>query len=346
MTASTTSASDSTNYRGESNIVADYAAIRSGVGVIDLSQAAKLEISGENATQFLNGLVTNDVKSLATGQGCLAAFLNVSGKVLALCRIYRRKDSFLFELDVSNRDKVYRNLARFVPAGGFVVKDLTDEYALFSVQGPRSKELLTALTQDPIEPGDFAHSTHEIVETPVTVAQHSRSGAEGFDLFVSSEAAQAVFEPLVESAATYGGRVVSDRALDIARIEAGLPREPDDLNESHILLEAGLESAVSYTKGCYLGQEIIARIHWRGQPAKRLKRLIVEADAPPPIGAELFAEDGKRVGAITSSADVPALGDKTGAIVALAYVHRYYLAEGTRLTIMQDGATIGHATID
>ncbi len=346
MTPSTTSPSDSTIYRGETDIAADYTAIRGGVGIIDLSQAGKLEISGENAIQFLNGLVTNDIQSLIAGQGCLAAFLNVSGKVLALCRVYRREDSFLLELDESNRDKIYRNLARFVPAGGFSVKDLTDEYALFSVQGPRSSELLSALTQEPIEAAGFAHSTRKIAEIPVTIAQHSRAGVEGFDLFVRSEAAQSVLEEVAASAEAYDGRIVSDRALDIARIEAGIPREPDDVNETYILLEAGLEGAVSYTKGCYLGQEIIARIHWRGQPAKRLKRLSVEADAPPPKGAELVAADGKRVGFITSRADVPPLGDKPQTIVALAYIHRYYLAEGTRLTITRDGETTGHATID
>src|SRR5262249_59507356 len=119
----------------------------------DLSAAGKLQLSGKNAVQFLNGLVSNDVKSLQAGEGALAAFPTLQGKLLALCRIYNLGARLLLELDAINREKVFKNLSRFVPAGEFFLTDVSDHFALFSLQGPRSAELIEALTDQPTDGG-------------------------------------------------------------------------------------------------------------------------------------------------------------------------------------------------
>ena len=129
----------------------EYDAIRGGVAVIDLSDAGKLQLSGKNSIQFLNGLISNDVKSLRAGEGVLAAFPTLQGKLLALCRVYNLGEYLLMELDAINREKIFKNLSRFVPAGEFFVTDVSDHFALFSLQGPRTPELIEALTGEPIE---------------------------------------------------------------------------------------------------------------------------------------------------------------------------------------------------
>ncbi|HMV82864.1 MAG TPA: glycine cleavage T C-terminal barrel domain-containing protein [Blastocatellia bacterium] len=330
---------ESTNF-----VCAEYEAIRGGIGVLEIP-AGKLRLSGKNAVQFLNGLVSNDVKTLAPGEGVLAAFPTLQGKLAALCRIYNIGDGLLLELDATNREKIFKNLSRFVPAGEFFVTDAGEELALISLQGPRAAELLAALTGQTVDAAQFKISERQIGGVKVLVASHRRCGEIGFDLFVESGEAAKVKQAILAGSEAFGAREVGEAAFEIARIEAGVPREGVDAGEDYIILESELDAAVSYTKGCYLGQEVIARIHWRGQPAKRLRGLLIDGNALPERGAELIAVDGqaagRRVGEITSSAHSLALNRK----IALGYVHRYYLNPGTEFVVKQGETEIGRATL-
>jgi aminomethyltransferase len=319
----------------------EYDAIRGGVAVLDLSDAGKLQISGKNSVQFLNGVISNDVKSLKLHEGVLAAFPTIQGKLLALCRVYNLGEYLLLELDAINREKIFKNLSRFVPAGEFIVTDVSDQFALYSLQGPRTMELIEALTSQPIDERQYKIGEWQIAGARVFIASHSRCGETGFDIFVPTEFSQKVLETILERGVIFGARRAGSGAFEIARIEAGVPREGADAGEYYIILESELEAAVSYTKGCYLGQEIIARIHWRGEPAKRLRGLLTDADQPPQPGAELFDGEGKKVGEITSIARSFAL-DR---FIALGYVHRYHLTPGTKFTLKQGGAEIGRAEL-
>jgi tRNA-modifying protein YgfZ len=328
--------------RDYGDVRAEYDALQNRAGMIDLSLTAKLEVSGKNAVQFLNGLVTNDVKSLQPGEGVLAAFLNVQGKVVSLCRFYRTDKEagahFLLEFDAANREAIFKNLSRFVLAGEFFVKDVSDDLALLSVQGPNAAALLSELTTQFIEAApEYRNYSAEINSTKVLIASHNRTGSIGFDVFAPAESKAKLRNTLIER----GAIPVGSEALEIARLEAAIPREGVDVTDANILLEAGYDKAVSYTKGCYLGQEIIARIHYRGQPARQLRRFVVDAAEPPGKGTELWAADGKKVGEITSSVNSFA----ANRIIALGYVHRYYLAVGTNFTLKRDGAEQGTATI-
>jgi len=324
------------------NLRAEYDAIRDGVGLLDFSTAAKLHVSGKNAVQFLNGQVSNDVKTLDAGDGVLAAFPTLQGKLMALARIYNTGTQLLLELDSINREKIFKNLSRFVPAGDFFVNDVSDQFALVSLQGPRAADLIERLTDQPFaNPEQRKISERKIAYLPVRVASHSRCGEIGFDLFVVAESARKLTGLILTRGRDFGAREVSLEAFEIARIESGVPREGVDAGENYIVLESDLESAVSYTKGCYLGQEIIARIHWRGQPAKRLRGLLVESDQPPQPGSEIQAEDGKKAGEITSSTYSFAL-DRN---IALGYVHRYYLDPGTRFILKHGDAEAGRAEL-
>jgi len=319
----------------------EYDAIRGGVAVIDFSAAGKLQVSGKNSVQFLNGLVSNDVKALEAGEGMLAAFPTLQGKLLALCRIYNLGAHLLLELDAINREKILKNLSRFIPAGEFFVTDVSDHFALLSLQGPRSMELIEVLTGQAIDDGRRRIGERRIAGAQVQIASHSRCGETGFDLFIPVEFARKTLETILARGIIFGARQAGSGAFEIARIEAGVPREGVDAGENYIILESELESAVSYTKGCYLGQEVIARIHWRGQPAKRLRGLLIEAGQLPAPGAEIFADDGKKVGEITSGAHSFAL-DR---FIALGYVRRYYLTPGTEFTLKQGDAELGRAEL-
>jgi len=316
----------------------EYDAIRKGAALVDHSDSGLLKLSGRNAVQFLNGLVSNDVKTLEPGRGVLAAFPTLQGKLLALARIYNTGDGLLIEVAATNREKILSNLVRFVPAGEFFVTDLTGDTSLLSLEGPESGTLIERLTGS--EAGAMARYDHyeaTLGRTPVRITAHGRCGEKGFDIFVPANNAVEVGRTLIDA----GAVAASEAAFEVARIEAGVPREGIDAGENYIILESELGDAVSYTKGCYLGQEVIARIHWRGQPAKRLRGLLVDAAELPPAGALLYAEDGKKVGEITSSTHSIGL-DRD---IALAYVNRNYLAPGTRFAIRSDDLEIGRAEL-
>jgi folate-binding protein YgfZ len=324
------------------DVRAEYEAIRHGAALVDLSPAGKLQLAGKNAIQFLNGLVSNDVKSLAPGAGVFACFPNLQGKVAALSVIYHTGNGLLFELDASNREKIFKNLSRFVPAGEFFLTDVTNDFALFSLQGPQSAHVLTQATDTPLEYTEARNiRSLTVAGVPCQVANHNRAGGAGFDVYVPTAQASAVWATLL----SFGAKAVGQAALNIARLEAGIPREPDDINESYIINETNLTEAVSYTKGCYLGQEVIARIHWRGQPAKQLRGLLLDTTATDLAGAELWANDAqgiaKKVGEITSAAQSFALERPIG----FGYVHRYFLNAGQEFTLKQGEAEIGKATL-
>ena len=165
--------------RSYGNVRAEYEAIRHGVAVIDLSPAGKLEVSGKNAVQFINGLVTNEVKNLPAGDGVQAAFLDTHGKVSALCRIYNTGHHLLLQLDAARREKIYKNLSRFVLAGEFFLTDVTEQQALISLQGLQSAALIESLTGQTISGEDSKISEGTITDTSVLIATHSRCANQG-----------------------------------------------------------------------------------------------------------------------------------------------------------------------
>jgi tRNA-modifying protein YgfZ len=320
----------------------EYEAFRRGAALLDFSSAGKLQLSGKNAVQFLNGLISNDVKTLEPGAGVLAAFPTLQGKLLALCRIYNLGQELLLELDVINREKILKNLSRFVPAGEFFVTDLSDRLALLSLQGPKSIKIVEALTQRPVDPSNSRRIFQwSIPSMEIKIASHQRCGTAGFDFFVPADHAGELRDLILTAGQKFGAREATEDVFEIVRIEAGVPREGVDAGENYIVLETDLDEAVSYTKGCYLGQEIIARIHWRGQPAKRLRGLLIEGNETPRPGDEIWGTDDKKVGEITSSVRSPALNR----IIALGYIHRRYLDEGTEFTLKRNETAFGRAVL-
>lgn len=316
------------------NLLAEYQAGHNSVGVIDLSHRGRIEVSGKERGQFLHGLVSNDIKGLKKGEGVFAAFLNATGRILSDCFIYNLEESFLIDTPPSTRERIYKALDRFSPAGDFNVTDLTEATALLTLQGPQAAQLLTNLgTVLPLVELQLTEGVvagHQLI-----IIKHSRTTEIGFDLFVSNEHSAAVFEALIQA----GAQPVGLDAFNLLRLEAGYPEYGIDMDENIILLEAGLERAVSYTKGCYLGQETIAKIHHRGhgQTAKRLTGLVLKGQTVAPAkGAKVFNQSGKEIGHITSAAYSPKLEQ----VIALAYLRRDNFTPGQLHNVLSEGGNI------
>jgi folate-binding protein YgfZ len=305
----------------------NYAAVREGgAGVIDLSSRGRLLVNGSEAVMFLNGLITNDMKTLAVNSWMPAAFANVQGRLLALVRVIHREDGFLIDTEGASRATVLKLLERFTLAGDFHVAELTDQMASISVQGNKATEIVSAVVHEPVS----ALSRQSVVklhagEIPVTLIRATHTGEDGFDLFVEAENGEYLRNELIKA----GAREMDEKVAEILRIEAGIPRYGTDIDESTVVTEANLDEAVSFTKGCYVGQEIIIRIQHRGHVAKKLAGLTFADDRPVADGAKILAEDGKEIGRVTSSTFSPAL-DRA---IALGYVKYDYLKPETSVKI-------------
>jgi glycine cleavage system T protein len=306
----------------------EYLAVREGgAGLIDLSSRGRIEVSGSEAVPFLNGLVTNDVKALETGTWMRAAFPNVQGRLIGETRVLRlASDRFLFDMEAASHERVLKTLERFTLAGDFHVTDLTAESALISAQGASAAEIIKATLGEEaalVKRGrvHFAKWNNQSLH----VIRASETAEDGFDLFIAAPAAA----PLWDKLTARGARAVGFDALDILRIEAGVPRYGVDMDETNVVLEAVADDAVSFTKGCYIGQEIIARIHWRGHVAKKLTGLIFDEQGETKRDDKIIAVDGKEIGRLTSITFSPRLNR----LIALGYIKYDYLASGTEVRV-------------
>jgi aminomethyltransferase len=308
---------------------AEYAVVRGGgAGLIDLSSRGRIEVSGSEAAQFLNGLITNDVKALEENAWMRAAFPNVQGRLIAEARILKLGgEKFLFDTEAATHERVLKTLERFTLAGDFRVNDLTDETALISVQGARAAEIIkVTLDEDAARVGRGRVHVAQWNNQSLQVIRATWTAEDGFDVFVNGAEAVSLWEALTAS----GGRAVGFDALDLLRIEAGLPFYGVDMDETNVVLEAAPDEAVSFTKGCYIGQEIIARIHWRGHVAKKLCGLSFDDSGEPKRDDKIRTMDGKEIGRLTSVILSPQL-NRT---VALGYVKYDYLAPGTEVRVI------------
>ncbi|HEV7903483.1 MAG TPA: aminomethyltransferase family protein [Pyrinomonadaceae bacterium] len=325
---------------------AEYEAVRGaqGAGLIDLSARGRIEVGGAEAVQFLNGLITNDVKTLAAGAWIHAAFPNVQGRLLASVRVARpaAEVSFLIDTEPATHQKVFKSLERFTLAGDFRVKDVTAETAQFSLRGARAGACIESVFGDETLAQNGQRESAPFVAVvafvafiigreshQMTILRATHTGEDVFDLVCGRDAAFDLWNALTEA----GARPVGYDAFEVLRVEAGEPRYGVDVSETNVVLEAGQEDeTVSYTKGCYIGQEIIARIHWRGHVAKRLAGLVFAEDEQEldATGAKVRSPDGREIGRITSTVFSPQLGRR----IALAILKYDYLQPGTKVSVV------------
>ncbi|MDB6029222.1 MAG: Folate-binding protein YgfZ [Verrucomicrobiales bacterium] len=326
--------------------LAEYTALQNSVGVLDLSFRSRICLAGADRQKFLNGQVTNDVNKLKAGEGCYAALITAKGKMQSDLNIYNLENELLLDFEPGLSDAISQRLDKYIIADDVQVVDVAPHYGLLSVQGPKAAETIAKLDLGiaiPQQPMSFASVKSDMLGE-IYLMNQPRVGGSGFDLFVPTNALGAVADKLIAAAKEFGGRACGWRALEIARVEAGLPRFGADMDENNLPPEAGLDKrAISYTKGCYIGQEVIARIRTYGQVAKALRglRLPDELKALPSRGEKVFLGD-KDVGYITTAIFSP----KLKANIALGYVRREANKIGTELVLKTSEGNIPVKTVE
>lgn len=319
------------------NPKSEYDSVRkSGAGLIDLSARGRIRVSGTEAIMFLNGLITNDMKTLAEDHWMSAAFPTVQGRLIAAVRVLRLKDNltgknpmpqFLLDTEAITHQTVLKTVGRFTMAGDFQVQDMTSESVLLSVQGKEAVSILTRLFSPVlVVPDRNGINELEWNGAPLILSRTTHTAEDGFDLVVNNDLAISLWNALVEA----GARPVGHQTLETLRIEAGIPRHGRDMDETNVVTETNLDDAVSFTKGCYIGQEIIVRIKHRGHVAKKLTGLRFDSQKTLPSGAVIKSTDDKEIGRITSSTYSPQLAGT----VALGYLRYEYLAIGTAVKVL------------
>jgi folate-binding protein YgfZ len=312
-----------------------YQAARRGAAIVDRSDRGRVAVSGSDRASYLQGLFTNDIAALKPGQGCYAAYLTAQGRMITDVWVYEVGDVMLLSMNVEVKDALLAKLDQFIFTEDVQLGDVTDTFAQVAIVGPRAPEVVagaldgvaTEVLRALPEHGNMRAAREG---SPIIVTRIEDVGEPGYDLYVDRPRAAALHAALRE-----GGAVDADAAtVDALRIEAGVPRFHRDMDEETIPLEAGIESrAISFTKGCYVGQEVIIRVLHRGhgRVARRLVGLRVSASSVPAPGAIVRAAD-RDAGRVTSATFSPALQQP----IALAYLHRDFVDPGTH--VMVDGA--------
>jgi tRNA-modifying protein YgfZ len=297
------------------------------VGVVPLLGTTPLRLTGADRLDFLHGQVSHEVKRLTPGEGRAALMLNVRGHALALLRIFRRDDDLFVAVEGGAGARVEAQLRAHIVFDQVEIHNLSDTLSTLSVQGGGAGAVLQEVFRAELSaPETF--SQPPFASAKVLVASAARSRAGGYDLHVLTRDAPALLHELREAGAALAG----ERALEALRIEAGLAGAEFEGGEGVLPQEAGLEHAVSYRKGCYLGQEIMARIEARGKVRRRLAGLMLAA--PPAPEARDLTQEGKVVGRLGGVATHPRLG-----VIALASV-RSELEEGAVLEVAGAPATL------
>jgi aminomethyltransferase len=308
-----------------SSLAEDYRALREGCGLADLSDRGRLELLGPDRQRFLNGYITCDVKALTPGGGAYGFLTSNKGGILADAVVLAHADRLWLDLPPGKVSEVSSHLSKYILADQVEIVPLDDMMPLALI-GPRAAEVLGEEAVSALGEGSWRHARVKVHGTEVALQRAERFGAPAFVLWVSASIAKLLVKSLREDERV---REVGDEALEVLRTEAGIARFGQDFGADNFPQETGAEeAAVSYTKGCYLGQEVVARIHYRGGVQKSLRGLVFEPEAAPRSGAALSFE-GREVGAITTVADSPALGLPVG----LAIVHKRGAAAGTRLDV-------------
>jgi folate-binding protein YgfZ len=313
-----------------------YTALRSGAGVIDRSGLGRIVLTGSDRRSYLQGLLTNDIAALSAGTGCYAALLTAQGRMIADMRVLELGDAVLLEVSPHVTETVRAHLERFVFSEDVEVRDVTSDRAEIGIYGPGAGAIVSLVAKADLDRSPLFGSTQTTFDgSPLLVVRSDEAGVDGYDLIVDRAAAEALMRALIGA----GGAPVDEEAAEAVRIEAGRPRFGQDMNEDTIPLEAGIEDrAISRTKGCYVGQEVIIRVLDRGhgRVARRLVGLSLPPGAAVPAPGAHIASGEREIGRVTSAVFSPALGRP----IALGYVHRDFVAPGTEVSIEDTPAVV------
>ncbi len=311
-------ATDNTGLRDE------FAALRSGCGVYDLSSRAKISLRGDDRVRWLNGMVTNNVRDLAAGHGLYAFLLNPQGHIQGDLYAYNRGDSVTVDVEQSQLERILAIFDRYIIMDDVEVATLSDLSAT-GIAGPKSGDILriAGIVVPDLEPLQFADATwNDIV---LTLVRGDNPSVASYELWLGKNNASTLTESLRKA----GAIPVDPAALEFLRIASGIPRYGQDIRERDLPQETEQARALHFSKGCYIGQEIVERIRSRGSVHRKFTGFEILGDLPA-AGSKIEL-DGKDVGEITSAASLPL--DSSERKVALGYIRREAGTPGKKVLI-------------
>lgn len=320
---------------------AEYRAVRTAAGLSDLSGRGKLRMTGADRQRFLHRVVTNDVEQLGAGEGVYACMLTPQGKIISDMTVHVREEDLLIDVEPGMADVLRNTLDRYALMDDVEIADVTARYGLIGVSGRRADGCIQGLAGPlpPLPPS--GHAEIELSGVPATVARTHRTGERDYDIYVPAESADEIWKALLAGARDgegdgAGGGVpcvpIGYETLEVLRVEAGIPRCTAELDDRIIPNEAVKDRAVSFTKGCYIGQEPVVMMEHRGRPNRLLSGLVIEGEMLPEPNA-MIRKDGKEAGWITTAVH----GRAVDGIIALGYVRRRSMASGGSLEVEVNG---------
>lgn len=304
-----------------------YEALRDSAAWLDLSARGKIKLTGEDRARLLHALTTNHIQQLTPGAGCYAFFLNDKGRILADANILCRPDFFLLDVEPETREKLYQHIDHYIIADDVTLEDLTEHLATVAIEGPKSAEVLERISA-PAPERDYASLDWD----SMLVARLNSTGEPGFFIFAPAvEKAE-----LIRKLESAGAIAADQEAARVVRLENGKARYGEDISERFLAQEANQPQALNFSKGCYLGQEIVERVRSRGQIHRVLMPLLLHTEQPPGPGSKLETGDTS-VAEITSAAYSPALKK----VVALGYVKTEHARPHEELKLGDIHAEVG-----
>jgi folate-binding protein YgfZ len=311
--------------------VAEERAAGAGAGLVDRSLLGKAVVRGRDRAAFLQGMLTNDITALKPGQGCPAAFLDAHGKVMALLDVYALEDRLVLALPPGLTEKTLQLFDKYLISEKASFEAADEAWMVPTLVGPRSGEILARAVGRAIALAPHQHAEVELGGVPVWVVENGGPGLPALGCWTAPGHGAAVWAALRAA----GARPVGAEAYNVLRVEAGLPWYGHDVDDSVILPETRLEALVSFTKGCYIGQEVVARVKYRGHVNRALSGLVIDGDHVAAHGARVMA-GGKDVGRITSCVRSLALGWP----IALGYVRREHFEPGSVVEVADGPVTV------
>jgi folate-binding protein YgfZ len=309
--------------------LAEYRAARDSVALIDKNYRAYLRFSGPDRVRYLNAILTNGIKDLATGDGIVSLFLNPQGRIQAEIETYATAESLFCVSYAMIRETLVPALDKFIIMDDVTLTDETELFGTMALEGPGTADLVKKLTSiDLANLKELSLEETSLAGISCGVTKRSPGGVAGAEFLTKRGDLPQLWEILHNPVAKAGGRAMGYKALSALRLEQGIPWFGYDFGDQQIPHEAGLEhSHISYTKGCYTGQEIVERVRSRGQVNRVRVLLKFTTSDPPPAGTALTA-DGKEAGHVTRTAFSPALQTSIG----MAYVRRENSAAGSEFS--------------
>jgi folate-binding protein YgfZ len=314
----------------------EYKFARESIALIDKNYRAVLSFTGKDRVRYLNAMLTGNIRDLAPGHGNISLLLNPQGRILAEVETLALEDRFLVISHAMIRNRLVETFDKFIIMDDVTMEDWTDKFGTLALEGPKAAEIVRELCGVDLNSlEEFAHAEKTIAGIPCRVIRTSAGEIPGADFLAPREHLAALWNLLLDAARKHGGGPAGYEALNVVRLEDGVAWYGADFDENQIPHQAALESThISYTKGCYTGQEIVERVRSRGQIQRRRVMLRFSGDAIPRAGEPLFAastenpaQRGAEIGFVTRAAKSP----RFGVVIGMAYVRREQMDPGSKV---------------